>query len=338
MSSVETAVTVVVVPRERFDCAIEMLDTLFQNTGIPFDLIYIDGNSPSFLRATLQKEAIARKFQLISTDYYLPPNAARNMAIPLVKTPYVVFIDNDVLVRPDWLERLSECAEETGASIVGPLYLIGRENRIHMAGGTAQIREEDGRRSLVEQHRLASADLQDVSDRLQMEPCELVEFHCMLCRTAVFQKTGLLDEHLLSTPEHIDLCLQVRLAGGTIYFEPKAIVAYIPPTYLKFYELPFYFLRWSPLWNEKSLSHFCKKWNLPEDDAFVVHHRSWLRAHRRSLVSGESIPAKLLLHATQALVAVIECGLNPLVSSYSRKHHQRFLETSQALVTPAGGH
>jgi len=63
---------------------------------------------------------------------------ARRRVADLIDTKYAVFMDNDVLVHPGWLERLYACAEETGAGIVGPLYLWGADaqaDTIHMAGG-----------------------------------------------------------------------------------------------------------------------------------------------------------------------------------------------------------
>ena len=39
-------VTVVVSPRERFNYTEQSLNSIYKNTEIPFELIYIDGNSP----------------------------------------------------------------------------------------------------------------------------------------------------------------------------------------------------------------------------------------------------------------------------------------------------
>src|SRR5207249_8335576 len=58
------------------------------------------------------------------TERHLVPNEARNIGLRRVRTRYVVFIDNDAVPAPGWLERMVECAEETGAWVVGPLYLV----------------------------------------------------------------------------------------------------------------------------------------------------------------------------------------------------------------------
>src|ERR1700722_135483 len=148
----EPLVTIVVVPRERFSYCRTSLECLYANTHLPFRLVYVDGGSPKSVKRYLERQAEAKGFQLIRTESYLSPNQARNIGLRHVKTKYVAFVDNDVEAAPGWLEALVLCAEETNASLVGPLYCIGKpvHEVIHMAGGEASIRVEEGRRRLYE--------------------------------------------------------------------------------------------------------------------------------------------------------------------------------------------
>lgn len=90
----EPQVTIVVVPRERFQFARESLESLYKNTELPFKLVYVDNNSPAKLRRYLKTQAQAKGFQLIRSDYYLSPNQARNFVLRQVSSKYVVFVDN----------------------------------------------------------------------------------------------------------------------------------------------------------------------------------------------------------------------------------------------------
>lgn len=67
----EPQVTIVFVPRERFSCTRESLESIYEYTEIPFKLIYVDGNSPAKVRQYLQDQAHLKDFQIIRTDYYL---------------------------------------------------------------------------------------------------------------------------------------------------------------------------------------------------------------------------------------------------------------------------
>ena len=99
-------VTIVVVPRERFSQSINSLENIYENTPPPFKLIYVDGNSPAHIKSCLEAKAKQKAFQLIRTEHFLTSNQAHNMGLAHVTTRYVVFIDNDIFVAPNWLEKL----------------------------------------------------------------------------------------------------------------------------------------------------------------------------------------------------------------------------------------
>jgi GT2 family glycosyltransferase len=280
------SVTVVTVPRERFSYTKESLESLYENTSLPFDHIYIDGGSPDKIRAYLEYQARILGFRLIRKNNHLSPNRARNIGYKEAHGKYVVFTDNDLLVTPAWLEKLLRCAEETDAWAVGPLYCI-KEKRglsVHMAGGIARIEERHGKRHLIEQHTLSGIPLEHITGRLKRLPCELIEFHCMLVRSDIFEKLGPLDELLLSHYEHVDLCLAIRNAGGEVYFEPESIVTYVAPPPFQLYDMPFYLKRWSDAWGKVSTEQFCKKWNLDKKDIYFIDQNRWLRRHRQSIL------------------------------------------------------
>lgn len=281
MSDIRT--TVVVAPREQFRVTRPALESIFAHTEVPYHLVYIDGASPAPVQRYLKRRARQRGFKLVRTEHLLSPMEARALALPHVDTEYVCFVDNDVLVTRGWLDRLVRCADETDAWAVGPLYCNEDPARglIHMAGGEAHIVEEHGRRSFFEDHRFPRRLAREVRAHLRREPTELVEFHCKLLRTELFDKFGLQDSRYLSCGESLDLCLQLREAGYPVYLEPSAVVANQQPPPFLWSDLPFYLLRWSDAWNRISLRCFRERWDLPADDSWTREHYQWLTGHRR---------------------------------------------------------
>ena len=278
----DSLATVAIIPRERFSFAKTSLESILANTAPGVKLVYVDGGSPSPVKRHLAAQAQQRGFDLIRTDHYLSPNQARNLAIRRVTTKYVVFVDNDVLVEPGWVEALVACAEETGASVVGPLCYAGPPgtHSIHMAGGVAHIEDNNGKRVLQEEHRFVGKDSRTIAAQLQRGPTELAEFHTMLVRKSVFDTFGLLDEKLLSALEHVDLCMTVRNGGGTVYFEPTSVMTYVPPPPFALSDYPFFMLRWSDAWNIATVKHFQQKWQLDPTDDSLEEITEWLRRHR----------------------------------------------------------
>ncbi|MBD2336547.1 glycosyltransferase [Calothrix sp. FACHB-156] len=269
-------VTLVVVPRERFSCTQASLESIYEYTTIPFKLVYVDGNSPHKVHQYLETKAQEKNFTLIRTDYYLSPNHARNIGLTYVDTKYLVFIDNDVIVSPGWLEALVNCAETTGATVVGPLMCEKQpiHQRVHFAGGESHIVIDiKGRRHLREKMYKQGHQVAELLPQLRRTKTELAEFHCTLVRTKIFEEIGYLDEEMLNTKEHLDFCMTVMQAGGTVYFEPESLVTYVPGPPLEWSDLHFYMLRWSDAWTLGSLQRLRSKWDLSEDGYFQTKYK-----------------------------------------------------------------
>lgn len=337
---VDPIVTIVVSPRERFSCTRESLESIYAYTEIPFKLVYVDGNSPAQVRRYLETQAQDKQFQLLRTDYYLSPNQARNLGLSQVTTQYVVFMDNDVVVTPGWLTQLVRCAEETGATVVGPLMCQDRplHETVHFAGGESRIVTDiKGRRHLREKMYKQGRRVVDVRPHLQQARVELAEFHCVLVRTQIFEHIGLLDEAILNTKEHLDFCMNVSEAGGTVYFEPASIVTYVPGPPLEWTDVPFYMLRWSDAWQLASLERLRSKWSLAEDGYFTTKYKQvgWRRRATIIRPLSRRLTLGLKSHHLERLLVHLDKILNRyLTDRYAKQQSQR-LRHSQGTAQPS---
>lgn len=282
-------VTIVVSPRERFGVAKRSLESVYASTDIPFELVYIDGRSPARLSEWLKAEAAAKGFHVIHRDRYVTPNEARNLGLAASTTDYVVFVDNDVIYSEGWLGKLVECADETGADVVAPVTCEGFpvHSLVHQASGkfsddrAAFFSKPFGERQFVEIQGFYGSPLKDVRDQLFREETDTCEFHCVLARRSVFDRIGPLDEGLYATREHFDFCMSVLQAGGKIMFEPASVVtAIFPGTEYPVTkdDLPYFLLRWSTVWQTRSLTHMRAKWGLKNvGDIYNVSQMNHLR-------------------------------------------------------------
>jgi glycosyltransferase involved in cell wall biosynthesis len=296
--------TVVVVPRDHFGDTQEALGSVLAHTDAPYELVVVDGGSPRATADYLRAAQARAGFRLIRTQHPLSPNQARNLGLTAVRTRYVVFLDNDVVVAPDWLPPLLGCAEETGASVVGPLVYEGRplHTRTHFTGGDAHVetRGDAGERHLVDRIR------KDEPSGRRRTGC--AEFHAVLVRTEDLIRLGGFDERLLSTRENLDFCMCVSAAGGSIWVEPRSRITYLPPDPLRLSDIPYFSLRWSDAWERASFDHLREKWSVVHDDYFDHQDRilGWRR--REMLVAGCLLR---WLRSTQLRLAA-ERALRPL--------------------------
>jgi glycosyltransferase involved in cell wall biosynthesis len=300
----EARATVAIIPRERFSHTHNTLQSVLKNTNINYDLIYVDGKTPDPVNERIIHDLEQADAIILKTESYITPNQARNLALKAAKTEYIVFIDNDVLVGPRWLEALVNCADETGATQVGPLQFIGdfKQQTIHIAGGYLHDRIENNQKVLYDEQKLFEAKLKSLEGPLQRTACDYIEYHCMLIRRDFLEDIDGLDEQLLSVHEHIDLGLELRRQNKSVYFEPKALATYVPPRVSPWYDLPYFEIRWSEEWTLPSVKHFREKWDYDRlgyagedessnliDDTIV----KFVRGHRGS-VAGTHVDADSL--------------------------------------------
>lgn len=292
-TSANARATIIVTQRERFGMTEESLADLRAKTP-GARVVYVDGNSPKQTAAFLRAQAEAGHIELLRKERFLTPNQARNLGAGVADTDYLVFVDNDVLFTEGWLDRLTACADETGADVVAPLTCQGlpAHQEIHHAGGDyaeggdmAGFFAQDpakGRQFEEVMHGHAEK-VADWGGRLQRQETGMSEFHCALVRRSTFEKLGGLDEGMLSTKEHIDFCMAVREAGGTVWFEPTSVITYVFPCRARPMtpeDWPFFSLRWSNAYGERSLDHFIAKWGLRPNPNYVDRKKQTYRIRR----------------------------------------------------------
>lgn len=291
-------VTIVCVPRERFDYTIKSVTSLFEKTKYPFELIYVDNSLPSFVRTELETFQSKCNFKIVNTPYSLAPNQARNLGLEHAKGRYVLFIDNDVIFDDNWLEELLKTMEEKQATVIAPLVCqhAPYHTIVHCAGGRFM---QNSQFELFRQLALPKLGIpsirrwhMDEEIYLQGDPVEhvgrapfqvgFVEFHCFMVDVNFIRTQGGFDPNLTATKEYIDLAMTVARSGGSIWVEPKSRVTFLthpPQPILKLYEVPYFMLRWSDSWEYESLKYLAAKWGLVEDDYFIGRYQrlGWRR-------------------------------------------------------------
>lgn len=274
--------TVCIVPRERYSLAVRSLDSVLAATPAAVPIVYLDGASPPAIASALRERCEARGAHYLPAGQHLSPSEARSRALAAVTTPFLIFIDNDVFPQAGWTDALLACAEETGAWAVSPLVLEGSAALplVHMAGGDLTESERNGSPTIQQRHRLMRRLPMSIRSSLRREPCGFFEYHGVLLRRYCFERGCTLYTGLSAVHEHIDLALQIRRAGGEVYFEPGAVIRYDNATRFSDDDRAFFELRWSEPWTRDSIEHFRAKWHFADDDPGLAALARWAARHR----------------------------------------------------------
>ncbi|MEA5466826.1 glycosyltransferase family 2 protein [Leptothoe sp. PORK10 BA2] len=345
-------VTIIVVPRERFQFTQKSLESLYKNTQHPFHLIYIDNNSPEHIQRYLEQQSAEKGFERVRSPYYLSPNQARNAGLRRVKTPYVVFVDNDIVFAPGWLSALMTCSQETGAAVVGslvcqyePIHTI-----VHCVGGDYMepsqyamfARGENGPKgtltnagqwTIEEKTYFQDCPIAEVKDQLQRKTVGFIEFHAMLVRTDLFNRIGLLDEGFCCTKEYLDFCMTATRLGELIYLEPASIVTFLthpPAPTMELSDLPYFMLRWSDEWERASLKHFQKKWNLADSKYFQKRYKKLGQRRHKELIKPLVAQFSFLSDPAKTWLEKRLVSIEKLFNRYLSGQHQKLLDSRDA--------
>ncbi len=290
---------------------------------VPFDLIYVDGGSPRAIARSLEATVTGAGQTYIRRNSFLSPNQARNIAMPLVTTEYVVFVDNDVVFEPNWLSAMIDCADETGAGLVTPTILAGPEAlmpnlKVHHAGGHLELVPVPGGFYMERIHQYEHEPYLQVRDSLKRAETGSTEFHVVLARKAMLDEIGPFDECLMGFTDEIDMALLARKRGWKIYLEPTSVVGYAVGKPLTWRDRPFFCVRWSRRLCMRAERHFYDKWNLVHE---FERQRSFLAQHRRHAVPFKKMQALFGWRISMAMTTAF-CEVMDLVMAH-RMHLPR---------------
>ena len=98
------------------------LDSVYQHTSSPYNLIIIDDGSEMETLKYLRHFAINHPLLLLRNPVTHGYTRAANRGLQIAQNPYVVLLNSDTIVSPAWLDRLIICAEsDAKIGMVGPL-------------------------------------------------------------------------------------------------------------------------------------------------------------------------------------------------------------------------
>lgn len=131
---------------------------------------------------------------------------------------HIVLLNNDTIVDAAFIDHLrSRMNADPRCGIVGPkIYYADAPDRIWYAGGEVSFWK-----GMLWHRGIREAD-QGQFDRAA--ETGYVTGCCLMIRREAFDRAGLLDEQYRMYGEDVDLCMRVKRAGFSIWYEPAARV------------------------------------------------------------------------------------------------------------------
>lgn len=200
----------------------QCLESLSSHTSYPFQIIVVDNGSTDATGVLLQDLAqFALPLTVIHNETNFGFTRAANQGLAVATARYVVLLNNDTVVYPDWLEGLIAIAESDDAiGIVGPKTLNPQTGLIHNIGGLVFYKQG----TALPLGRESQRDDPQFAHPLDLQ---YAEGSCMLIKQAVLRDIGQLDEAF--SPgyyEDSDYCFRARESGYRIVYAPHSEIAH----------------------------------------------------------------------------------------------------------------
>lgn len=140
-----------------------------------------------------------------------------NRALAQVATPWVVLLNNDATLEPDWLEHLLVCAAHhpRAAVLGGKLLFSGRPTRTLQSVGSRFTNAGTAFEIGWGQPDTGQYDAPTITASIPGAAA--------LVRRKVFVELGGFDAHYFAYLEDVDLCWRAWLAGYEVWYDPRAV-------------------------------------------------------------------------------------------------------------------
>lgn len=150
-----------------------------------------------------------------------------NLALPEVKTPYFVLLNNDVEVDAGWLRPLVEVMDqdEKVAAVQPKLLAFQDRERFEYAGAAGGFMDVLG-------YPFSRGRIFEVTekDEGQFEKSSEIFWStgaCMLVRRSVVDEIGLFEDRYFAHMEEIDFCWRAKNFGYKVMYEPRGVAYHL---------------------------------------------------------------------------------------------------------------
>lgn len=180
-----------------------------------WELIVVDNGSTDGSENLPQNYELGRNYELVKNKSNLGFAKANNQGYRRAKGKYILLLNNDTRLEPDFLSKLVDRMERDEIiGIVQPkIYNMRKPGYLDNAGSFLT------RIGFLQHWGFLEKDGPEFSKEREIFTAKGA---CMLIRRSVIKKIGLFDEDFVSYFEETDFCWRAWLAGYKILFYPKA--------------------------------------------------------------------------------------------------------------------
>ena len=210
------------------DCIESITKTNYEN----FEIIVVDNASTD--NSHIKCKEKFEKIRLIENEKNLGYCEGNNVGIKNAKGEFIVILNPDTIVHPDWLSELIRVYNEHGEALYQPKHLSLNEKSVIMSTGNMMhifgfgYAREKGKK--------------DVNQYNEIEQIGYASGTCLFAPVSVLNKIGLLDPFIFLYHDDLDLGWRAAQLGIKSYYVPSSIIYHAESYSLKWNSEKFFWL------------------------------------------------------------------------------------------------
>lgn len=195
----------------------QLLESLQKITYSNVEVLVVDNNSPKHSVASIMPQFPDVTFIESATN--LGFAGGNNLAIKEAKGDYLLFINNDVEVAPDFLEPLVKCLQsDSSIGMASPKIKYFDAPTMLQYAGCTEINLITGQGHFIGHHQ------EDQLAFTQTQPTAYIHGAAMLVSRKVLEQTGLMDDDYFLYYEELDWCARAKRDGFGIWYVAESEV------------------------------------------------------------------------------------------------------------------
>ncbi len=197
---------------------VRCLESLFQVSYPDYYVIVVDNGSANDEAGALQRR-FGDRIVLIANDRNYGFTGGCNIGAARaleLGCDYLLLLNNDTVVAPDFLEELVKAAEALpdAAALCPKVYFLDWPDIIYSAGGEVNL--------WLGRSRQVGRGQPDQGQFDRLRPCDYADGCCMLIPRRAWEAVGPLDDDYFTYWEETDWCFRARERGLRCYYVPTA--------------------------------------------------------------------------------------------------------------------
>lgn len=231
LNSDNPLVSIVIVNYNAGELLVNCINSIIKSNYHNYEIILVDNNSIDQSHIKCKKNH--NQIKLIENEKNFGFCEGNNIGIRLAKGEFVVTLNPDTLVKPNWLEELIKAYEKFGEGLYQPKILAFENNLFESAGNMIQL------------FGFGYSKGRGIKDNGQYEKPQEIGFAsgaCLFTETKMIKKIGLFDPFIFLYLDDLDLGWRAQQLGINSYYIPSVTILHAGSYNYKWSAMKFFWL------------------------------------------------------------------------------------------------